>query len=63
MKGKTILDRFRQQEADTIALSTQLNQWSQVMIALLIREQESKLLASDLPVEPEKPATFWATLS
>ena len=50
-----ILDRFRQQEADGIALSVKFNRWSRVMIEVLIVEQEQKLVASDLPVEDD----FW----
>jgi len=50
-----ILDRFRRQEADGIAMSVQFNHWSQVMIELMIQEQEQKLVASDLPVDDN----FW----
>ena len=55
-----LLDQFRQQEADNIALSMKFNHWSLVLIELMIREQEQKLVASDLPVEgdgEQKP--FW----
>lgn len=46
-----LLDQFRQQEADSIAISVKFNRWSLVMIALMIQEQEQKLVASDLPVD------------
>jgi hypothetical protein len=57
MMSSKILDRFRKQEADGIALSVKFNRWSRVMIELLIREQEQKLVASDLPVDGED--NFW----
>ncbi len=53
-----LLDQFRQQEADTIALSMQFNRWSLVLIELMIREQEQRLVASDLPVDGEQKP-FW----
>ena len=55
-----VLDQFRQQEADTIALSVRFNRWSLVMIEIMIEEQEQKLVASDLPVEGEGELdNFW----
>ena len=55
-----VLDQFRQQEADTIALSVRFNRWSLVMIEIMIQEQEQKLVASDLPVEGEGELdNFW----
>ena len=48
-----LLDQFRQQEADTIALSVKFNRWSLVMIETLIQEEEEKLMASDQPVDGE----------
>ncbi|MFZ1397317.1 MAG: hypothetical protein WAS33_10490 [Candidatus Promineifilaceae bacterium] len=55
-----LLDQFRQQEADTIALSVKFNRWSLVMIEIMIEEQEQKLVASDLPVEGEGELdNFW----
>ena len=55
-----LLDQFRQQEADTIALSVKFNRWSQVMIEVMIREQEQKLVASDLPVDSDSGQdNFW----
>lgn len=57
------LEQFRRQEAETIALSVQFNRWSRVMIALMIQEQEQKLVASDLPVEAENGDSFWTELS
>lgn len=55
-----VLDQFRQQEADTIALSVRFNRWSLVMIEIMIEEQEQKLVASDLPVEGEgERDNFW----
>ena len=46
-----LLDRFRRQEAENIAARVKFQRWSLVMIELLIREQEQKLLASDQPVD------------
>lgn len=55
-----LLDQFRQQEADNIALSVKFNRWSLVMIEVMIREQEQKLVASDLPVDvDEEQNNFW----
>ena len=58
-----LLDQFRQQEADNIALSVKLNRWSLVMIEQLIQEQEQKLLASDQPVDPEEGDNFWEKIT
>lgn len=58
-----LLDQFRQQEADNIALSVKLNRWSLVMIALMIQEQEKKLVDSDLPVDTEAADNFWLDLA
>ena len=49
--SRDTIDQFQQQEAETIALALQFNHWSQVLIALMIREQEEKLLASDMSVD------------
>ena len=49
--SKNVIDQFQQQEAEAIALALQFNRWSRVMVALMIREQEAKLLASDMPVD------------
>ena len=55
-----LLDQFRQQEADNIALSVKFNRWSLVMIEIMIREQEQKLVASDLPVDGDGELdNFW----
>lgn len=54
-----LLDRFRQQEAENIALSVKFNRWSLVMIEIMIDEQEQKLVASDLPVDTEDGESFW----
>lgn len=48
---KNLLETFRQQQAEQLTQSAQFNRWSRVLIELLIREQEEKLLASDLPVD------------
>ena len=68
-----LLERFRKQEAENLALSMQFNRWSQLLIDLLIAEQEQKLLASDLPVDADGLTAdgdgaaaddgFWETLS
>lgn len=55
-----LLDQFRQQEADNIALSVKFNRWSLVMIEVMIQEQEQKLVASNLPVDGDgEPDNFW----
>lgn len=59
-----VVEELRQHEAVALALSVKYNHWSQVMIELLIREQEQKLLASDLPVEGyDKPDFLWDELA
>lgn len=59
-----LLDQFRQQEADTIALSVKFNHWSLVMIAQMIHEQEQKLVASDLPVDMDSDQdSFWEEIA
>lgn len=54
-----LLDQFRQQEAENIALSVKFNRWSLVMIEIMIGEQEQKLVASDLPVDTQEGDSFW----
>ena len=54
-----LLEQFRQQEAENIALSVKLNRWSLVMIEIMIAEQEQKLVASDLPVDTEEDNPSW----
>lgn len=58
-----LLDQFRQQEADNIALSVKFNRWSLVMIEHLIQEQEQKLLASDQPVDTDEGDNFWEKIT
>ncbi len=59
-----LLDQFRQQEADNIALSVKFNRWSLVMIEVMIREQEQKLVASDLPVDIDGDQdNFWEQIA
>ena len=59
-----LLDQFRQQEADNIALSVKFNRWSLVMITLMIQEQEQKLVASDLPVDGDGELdNFWQEIT
>jgi len=58
-----LLDRFRQQEAENIALSVKFNRWSLVMIEIMIAEQEQKLVASDLPVDTEETDPFWEDIT
>ncbi len=53
------LAHYRQHEADNVAMSVQLNRWSQVMIQQMIRELENKMVASDLPVDEENQAERW----
>lgn len=54
-----LLDQFRQQEADNIALSVKFNHWSRVMVEVMIRDQEQKLVASDQPVDDGEQDNFW----
>ena len=54
-----LLEQFRQQEAENVALSAKFNRWSLVMIEVMIQEQEQKLIASDLPVEEAEQDDFW----
>lgn len=62
MSNNKLLDQFRQQEADNIALSVKFNRWSRVMVEVMIQEQEQKLVASDLPVDIEDGKSFWEDL-
>jgi hypothetical protein len=58
--SNNVLDQFHQQEAEKIALSVQFNQWSLVMIEVMIGETEKKLSDSNLPVDgDDKPDYFW----
>jgi hypothetical protein len=58
-----LMDQFRQQEAENIALSMKFNRWSLVMIEIMIGEQEQKLVASDLPVDTDEGDTFWEEIA
>ncbi|MCB8975798.1 MAG: hypothetical protein H6657_00015 [Ardenticatenaceae bacterium] len=59
--SQKVLDHYYQVEVDKVALSVTLNQWSQVLIAQMIGEQEQKLVASDQPVDTNNGLDqFWA---
>lgn len=58
-----VLDQFRQQEADSLALAVQLNRWSLALIEQMIADLEQKLVASDLPVDAEPTDPFWEELA
>jgi hypothetical protein len=59
-----LLDQFRQQEADNIALSVKFIRWSLVMIEVMIQEQEQKLVANDLPVDVDgEQDNFWEEIA
>lgn len=58
-----VLDQFRQQEADSLALAVQLNRWSLALIEQMIADLEQKLVASDLPVDAEPADPFWEELA
>lgn len=62
MTTTPFLEQFQQQETDNIALSIQLNRWSLILIEQMIREQEAKLVASDLPVDIPGDDAFWEQL-
>ena len=57
-----VMQQFKQQEAESIALSVKFNRWSLVMIGVMIQEQERKLLASDLPVDSDGQTNFWSEI-
>ena len=58
------MEQFQQHEAGTIALSVTFNRWSLVMIEVMIREQEQKLVASDLPVDMDSGQdNFWEEIA
>ena len=59
-----LLDQVRKQEAVNIALTVKFNRWSLVMNALMIQEQEQKLVASDLPVDGDGELdNFWEEIA
>lgn len=60
--NNSVLTQFSQREAEAIAQFEQFRQWSIVMIQQMIREQETKLLASDLPVDVDDSDGFWEDL-
>ena len=63
MSNKQI-EQFQQHEAESIALSVKFNRWSLVMIEGMIREQEQKLVASDLPVDVDgEQDNFWEDIA
>jgi hypothetical protein len=63
MKDK-FLEDYQRVQAENIINSMQLNHWSLVLIEWMIREQEQKLVASDLPVEGAGDGdNFWEELS
>ena len=59
-----VVDELHRQEAGTIALSAKYNRWSLAMIEVMIREQEQKLVASDLPVDGDgEQDNFWEEIA
>ena len=63
MSNQTLREQLRQQEAESLAQSVQFNRWSLVMIELMIREQEQKLVASDQPVDTDATDNFWEAIA
>ena len=63
MSNQNLREQLRQQEAESLAQSVQFNRWSLVMIELMIREQEQKLVASDLPVDSDSRDDFWRDIA
>ena len=63
MTQNNLREQLRQQEAESLAQSIQFNRWSLVMISVMIREQEEKLVASDQPVDIEQGDNFWADVA
>ena len=54
------VSQLQQTENESKALYLQYNRWSRVMIRLLIREQEHKLVESGQPVEEDAAgAALW----
>jgi hypothetical protein len=54
-----VLDELQQNEAAALALSVKYNRWSRVMIEMMIREQEQKLVVIGLPVEDDGDQDFF----
>ena len=63
MSNQNLREQLRQQEAESLAQSVQFNRWSLVMIEIMIREQEQKLVASDLPVDADARDNFWREIA
>lgn len=63
MSNQNLREQLRQQEAESLAQSVQFNRWSLVMIEIMIREQEQKLVASDLPVDSDSRDDFWRDIA
>ena len=63
MSNQNLREQLRQQEAESLAQSVQFNRWSLVMIEIMIREQEQKLVASDLPVDSDNRDDFWRDIA
>ena len=63
MSNQNLREQLRQQEAESLAQSVQFNRWSLVMIEIMIREQEHKLVASDLPVDSDSRDDFWRDIA
>ena len=63
MSNHNLREQLRQQEAEALAHSIQFNRWSLVMISIMIREQEEKLVASDQPVDLDREDNFWADVA
>ena len=63
MSNQNLREQLRQQEAESLAQSVQFNRWSLVMIEIMIREQEQKLVASNLPVDSDSRDDFWRDIA
>ena len=59
MTDNTPLTQFESNEAERLAMSMKFNRWSRVLIEVMIREQEQKLVASDQPVDAGDEDNFW----
>ena len=50
-------------EASVQGEYAKFNRWSRVMIGIMIRETEQKMIESDLPVEPDRGDNFWTEVA
>ncbi|MBK8989715.1 MAG: hypothetical protein IPM39_27265 [Chloroflexi bacterium] len=61
--SSSVLEEFERLQAEVLANARKYNEWSRIIVTVMIEELEAKMLASDLPVDEEETGNpFWGKL-